>query len=121
MRSPPGAGVSETRIVSPMPSCSTTPIAALDATTPFAPMPGFGQSEMQRIVAARRQRAINVNQILHAADFRAQNNLVRTQAELLRQSAEFSALTTIASIVTSRASFGSASCEFSSIMRVSSV
>src|SRR5205807_6111562 len=34
-RSPPGAGVSETRMVSPMPSCSSTPRAALDATIPL--------------------------------------------------------------------------------------
>ncbi len=46
---------------------------------------GFGQSEMQRIVAARGQRAIDVDQILHAADFRAENNLVGAQAVFFRQ------------------------------------
>ena len=77
---------------------------------------------MQRIIAARRQRAIHVNQILHAADLGAENNLVGSQARIsCASSAEFSALTTIASIVTSRASFGSASFEFSSIICVSSV
>ena len=45
----------------------------------------FGQAKMQRILAARGQRAINVDQILHAADLRAQNDLVGAQAELLRQ------------------------------------
>jgi len=35
----PGCGVSETRIVSPMPSCSRMPSATLDATVPFVPMP----------------------------------------------------------------------------------
>jgi len=40
---------------------------------------------MQRILAARRQRAIHIDQILHAADLGAQNNLIRTQPILLRQ------------------------------------
>ncbi len=39
VRSPLGSGVSETRIVSPMPSCRSTPIAAVDATMPLLPMP----------------------------------------------------------------------------------
>ena len=39
VRSPFGSGVSDTRTVSPMPCCSNTPIAALEATIPFDPMP----------------------------------------------------------------------------------
>ena len=39
VRSPPGSGVSEKRIVSPMPSCSRMPSAAEEATMPFEPMP----------------------------------------------------------------------------------
>ena len=39
VRSPPGSGVSDTRMVSPMPSCSSTDIAAVEATMPFEPMP----------------------------------------------------------------------------------
>ena len=39
VRSPPGSGVSETRMVSPMPSCSRMPSAAEEATMPFDPMP----------------------------------------------------------------------------------
>ncbi len=39
VRSPPGSGVSEIRIVSPIPCCSRMPRAAEDATTPFEPMP----------------------------------------------------------------------------------
>ena len=39
VRSPPGSGVSEKRIVSPIPSCSRMPIAAEEATMPFEPMP----------------------------------------------------------------------------------
>ena len=47
--------------------------------------PGFRESKMQRIFAACGQRAIDINQILHAADLRAENDLVGAQAELLRQ------------------------------------
>ena len=39
VRSPSGSGVSETRIVSPIPCCSRMPIAADDATMPFDPIP----------------------------------------------------------------------------------
>ena len=39
VRSPFGSGVSEMRIVSPMPCCSSTASAAVDATMPFEPMP----------------------------------------------------------------------------------
>jgi len=39
VRSPPGSGVSEMRIVSPMPSCSSTDSAAVEATMPLLPMP----------------------------------------------------------------------------------
>ncbi len=35
----PAPGVSETRMVSPMPSCSSTAIAAVEATMPLEPMP----------------------------------------------------------------------------------
>ena len=39
VRSPPGSGVSEMRMVSPMPCCISTPSAADEATMPFEPMP----------------------------------------------------------------------------------
>jgi hypothetical protein len=39
VRSPFGSGVSDTRIVSPMPSCSSTASAAVEATMPLLPMP----------------------------------------------------------------------------------
>ncbi len=39
VRSPLGSGVSDTRIVSPMPSCSRIASAAVDATMPLLPMP----------------------------------------------------------------------------------
>ncbi len=38
-RSPPGRGVSEILIVSPMPSFNNTPMAEADHTSPFTPMP----------------------------------------------------------------------------------
>ena len=43
----------------------------------------FGQSEVQRIIATRRERAVNVDQILHAADFGAEDDLIGAQAVLL--------------------------------------
>ena len=39
VRSPPGSGVSEMRIVSPMPCCIKMPSEAEEATMPFVPMP----------------------------------------------------------------------------------
>jgi hypothetical protein len=39
VRSPLGSGVSEMRIVSPMPCCNSTASAADEATMPFDPMP----------------------------------------------------------------------------------
>ena len=81
---------------------------------------GFGKSEVQRVVAARGERAVDVDQVLHAADFGAQDDLVVSAGRIFRRAAaECSALTTMASMVTSRASLGSGSREFSSIMRVS--
>ena len=45
----------------------------------------FGQAEVQGIIAARSQRAININQVLHSADFGAQNDLIAAQSVFLRQ------------------------------------
>ena len=42
----------------------------------FAAHAGFGQSQMQRIIAAAGQRAVDVDQVLHAADFGAEDDLV---------------------------------------------
>ena len=39
VRLPPGSGVSEMRMVSPMPSCSSTASAAVEPTMPLLPMP----------------------------------------------------------------------------------
>ena len=121
VRSPPGAGVSETRIVSPIPSCSRHGHGCAGGHDAFGSHAGFGQSEMQRVFAARSQDAIDVDQILDPADFCAEDDLVGAQSVTARPaSPNVSALTTIASMVTSRASFGSGRSEFSSIMRVRS-
>ena len=39
LRSPPGSGVSEMRMVSPMPCCNSSDSAADEATMPLLPMP----------------------------------------------------------------------------------
>jgi len=39
VRGCPGSGVSEMRMVSPMPSCSSTASAAAEATMPLLPIP----------------------------------------------------------------------------------
>src|ERR1700691_1772440 len=45
----------------------------------------FGKAKVQRVVATRGKSAVNVDQILHTADFRAENDLVWAQAEFLCQ------------------------------------
>ena len=54
-----GRGVSETRIVSPIPSCNRIDSAAVLATIPFVPMPGLGEAQVQRVVAERRPAAVD--------------------------------------------------------------
>jgi len=107
VRSPPGAGVSETRMVSPMPPAELRPWRRwIDHA--FRSHAGFGEAEVQRIIAAGGEGAVHVDEVLHAANFGAQNNLIRAEPNFCARSAEFSALTTIASMVTARASSGSA-------------
>src|SRR5205823_1919852 len=67
----------------------------------------FGQSQMQRVIAAHGQRAIDVNQILHAAHLRAQNNLLGTQAVLFRQPRR-----------SQRAYYHGFHCDFAGIFRI---
>src|SRR5207249_7756360 len=45
VRSPPGRGVRDTRIVSPMPSCKRIDRPAVLAMTPFAPIPASRSEE----------------------------------------------------------------------------
>ena len=44
---------------------------------------GFGQSEMQRVVALGGQHAVDGDQILHAADLGAEDDLVAAEAVVL--------------------------------------
>ena len=55
VRSPPGSGVSEMRMVSPMPSCSRMPSAADEATMPFDPMPASVRPRWMGVVGTRRR------------------------------------------------------------------
>jgi hypothetical protein len=108
VRSPPGSGVSETRIVSPMPCCSSTPIAGGRGDDALAAHAGFGQAEMQRVVAARGEIAIDGDQVLHAADLGADHDHVGAKPNSSARCALPSAETTIASRITSIAASGSA-------------
>ena len=72
-------------MVSPMPSCSSDAKRGGGGDDAFRAHAGFGQSQMQRIIAARGQRAVDIDQVLHAADFGAEDDLVVAQAVLLRQ------------------------------------
>ena len=82
VRSPPGAGVSDTRIVSPMPCCNRTDMPAVEATMPFEPIPASVRPEVQRVVAARGEVAIDGDEILHAAHFRGENDPVAREADV---------------------------------------
>ncbi len=64
VRSPPGSGVSEMRIVSPIPCCRRMPSAAVEATTPFVPIPA---SVRPRCSAWSERRAVGIDgdEILH--------------------------------------------------------
>jgi hypothetical protein len=83
VRSPPGSGVSEMRIVSPMPCCSRMPMEAAEATMPLVPMPASVRPRCKRVVGACRQIRIDGDQVLHLADLGGENDLVATHAERL--------------------------------------
>ena len=83
----PGSGVSEMRIVSPMPSCSSTASAALEATMPLLPMPASVRPRCSAKSRARGEVAIHRDQLLHAADLARQHDAVARQAEFHRRAA----------------------------------
>ena len=87
VRSPPGSGVSDTRIVSPIPCCSRMPIAADEATMPLRAHAGLGQPQMQRIVAARRELLIDRDQVLHVRHFGREDDPVARRARSPRPAA----------------------------------
>ena len=82
VRSPPGSGVSEMRMVSPMPCCSRMPSAADEATMPFDAHAGLGEAEMDGVVGAARQILIDRDQILHGRNLGRQDDAVLGHAEL---------------------------------------
>ena len=47
----PAVSDNDTRMVSPMPSASSTPNATADLMVPWNSWPGLGHPEMQRVVA----------------------------------------------------------------------
>ena len=70
-------------MVSPMPSCSSTRQRGGRGDDALRAHAGFGQAEVQRIVAAARELAVDGDQILHAGDLARQDDPVAGQAELL--------------------------------------
>jgi hypothetical protein len=57
---------------------------AVEATMPFEPMPASVQTEMQRVLAARGEVAIDSDQVLHSADLARDHDTVATEAEFHR-------------------------------------
>ena len=56
VRSPLGSGVSEARMVSPMPSCSSGAKRSRGGHDSLAAEAGFGETQVQRVIAGRGQR-----------------------------------------------------------------
>ena len=77
--------MSETRIVSPMPSCSRMLRPAVLAMMPLLPSPGLGEAQVERIVAAGRQQAVDLDQVLHSGDLGAEDDPVVRHAGGLGQ------------------------------------
>ena len=82
-RDPPGSGVSEIRMVSPMPSCSSTESAAVERDDSLGSHAGLGQAEVQRVIGAPRQLAIDGDEVLHARHLARQDDPVAGQPDLL--------------------------------------
>ncbi len=72
-------------MVSPIPSCSTHRERRRAGHNALAAHPGFGEPQVQRVIAHRRQRAVDVDQILHPAHLGAENDLVVAQAVPFRR------------------------------------
>ena len=71
-----GLGVSEMRIVSPMPSCSRIAERRGRRDDPLRAHARFGQAEMESIVTARRQHTVNRDQVLHSRDLGRDDDLI---------------------------------------------
>ena len=63
VRSPPGLGVSETRIVSPMPSASRMDEAGRARHDAFGAESRFGETQVERVVAAGGEAAVDIDQV----------------------------------------------------------
>ena len=66
-----------------MPSCSRTPSAAEEATMPFEPMPASVRPEMQRVIGALAQHAVDGDEVLHRRDLGREDDAVALEADLL--------------------------------------
>ena len=65
---------------------------------PLGAEPGLGQPEVERVVAAGREHAVDVHQVLHAGDLGAEDDPVVRKPAASASAAERSALSTIASM-----------------------
>ena len=108
--------------MSPIPERSSGARPAVDAIqTLGAAHARLGEAEVENIVAARGEIGVDVNEIANPGDFSGEDDHVVAEVRSAPAAlAESSALTTMASIITSRAGNGSERLLFSSIMRVSS-
>ncbi len=80
VRSPPGSGVSETRMVSPIPCCSRYAERGGRRHDAFRSHAGFGKPEMDRVIGALRQHLVDRDQVLHRRNFRRQDDPVLRQS-----------------------------------------
>ena len=63
VRSPPGLGVRDTRIVSPMPSAREDRQAGRAGDDAFGAESGFGEAQVERVIAAGGEAAMGIDQV----------------------------------------------------------
>jgi hypothetical protein len=83
VRSPPGSGVRENRIVSPIPSWSRMPMAGRGGHDPLAAHAGLGEPEMDGVVGAAGQLPVDGDEVLNRRHLGRQDDPVAPQADLL--------------------------------------
>ena len=54
-------------------------MAEADQTSPFIPIPGFGQTQMQRLIRLHRQTPIDRDQICRSRDLARDDDLIRPE------------------------------------------
>ena len=84
-RPAPGSGVSDTRIVSPIPSLSRIDEAGGRGHDPLHRHARLGQAEVERVVRSRREPVVRVDEVAHARDLRRQDDPVVAEPGLLGQ------------------------------------